>query len=364
MLEGGKTNPAVTVWPAVAMSFNLLEVERAQTHLDALASQRLLSDWGARMLDSEHPLYDPLAYNMGTVWPFVTGFASWALYNYGRPHAGFAALWANARNTFHDALGRNPELMSGAFFRTLDTTVPHQFFATSMIPTPLFRGLFGLEADAPRDGLRFAPSLPADWDSATVLRYPVGASRLDIELQRGEETYGRGCELMSAAVLQARFRRSGDGAPVRVRYVPSLAPGSRVLEVRVNGESAPYERVEGLDQVRVGVTVTVSDEVDVSVLYEPGIDVAPRRPHAPEGYHSAALGIVRYRYDEGSGEYALRVDGLGGRGYNISLVKAQGLMQDVRGATLTATGDRATLRVPFDESPAEYQIRDVSFRRR
>ncbi|NIS00573.1 MAG: amylo-alpha-1,6-glucosidase, partial [Gemmatimonadetes bacterium] len=114
-LKGNKTNPAVTVWPAMAMSFKLLDHRRTSKYLDALASHRLLSDWGARMLDWDHELYDPMQYNMGTVWGFVTGFASWALYNYGRAHAGYDALWANARSTFYDALGRNPELQSGAF---------------------------------------------------------------------------------------------------------------------------------------------------------------------------------------------------------------------------------------------------------
>ncbi len=274
---------SVTIWPAVAMSFNLLDPKRTDKYLDALASPRLLTDWGARMLDNQHPLYEPLQYNMGTVWPFVTGFASWALYNYARPNAGFTALWANARNTFSFALGRNPELMSGAFFRTLDTTVPHQFFATSMIPTPLFRGLLGLEADAPRDALRFSPQLPVDWGSLSVRKYPVGASRLDIDVARGEQAHGQGCEISSASVFTTRFRRTGAGTALRLDYVPSLPPGSRVLEVRVNGERAPFEQRSAGRRVRVEVAVTVADEASVSIVYEPGSEVAPRRPVPPVG---------------------------------------------------------------------------------
>jgi hypothetical protein len=151
ILEGGKTNSAITAWPAVAGAFELLDPQHAGPTLDALASSQLLTDWGVRLLSSDHPLYDPLHYNNGAVWPFMTGFASWALYNYGREEAAYRALKANARTTFEGALGRNPELMSGRYHQTLDTTVPHQFFATSMIPTPLILGLLRSRPDLARE---------------------------------------------------------------------------------------------------------------------------------------------------------------------------------------------------------------------
>lgn len=149
VLKGGTTNPAVTAWPAVAAAFELLDPELAGPTLDALSSPNLLTDWGVRLLSSDHPLYDPLHYNNGAVWPFMTGFAAWGLYNYGRDQAGYRALRANAENTFFGALGRNPELFSGAFHQTLDTTVPQQFFATSMIPTPLILGLMRSRGEQP-----------------------------------------------------------------------------------------------------------------------------------------------------------------------------------------------------------------------
>jgi len=145
VLEDGGTNPAVTAWPAVAAAFGLLDPDHAGPTLDALSSPELMTDWGVRLLSSDHPLYDPLGYNMGAVWPFMTGFTAWGLYNYGRTEAADRALRANAESTFFGALGRNPELFSGAYHQTLDTTVPHQFFASSMIPTPLILGMLRRE---------------------------------------------------------------------------------------------------------------------------------------------------------------------------------------------------------------------------
>ncbi len=351
VLEGGETNPALTVWPATAMSFGLLDHTHAQKNLDALASHRILADWGARMLDSDHELYDPLQYNMGTVWGFVTGFASWALFNYDRPHAGYAALFANARSTFQFALGRNPELMSGAFFRTLDTTVPHQFFATSMIPTPLFRGLLGLAADAPRNALELAPRLPADWDSLSVHRYPVGSSQVDISIVRRLEADRDGPAPAPTNVLSAHFTRSGDGPPLTIRFAPELPPGSRVLAAVANGRREPVQ-----DQApgeRFAVSVALDDSATVAITYEPGIAVVPRRPHPPVGYAIAALRIIDYRYDWASGEYLLRVEGRGGRDYGIDLISPRGAPTDITGARLRERGGaeyqlRATIEGPAD----------------
>ena len=97
---------------------------------------------------------------MGTVWPFVTGFAAWAQYRYRRPWAGFHLMDAVRQMTFDWSLGRHGELFSGTFYQPLDQTVPHQFFATSMLATPLLRGVFGWEPDAPRGRARLAPQLP------------------------------------------------------------------------------------------------------------------------------------------------------------------------------------------------------------
>jgi hypothetical protein len=364
VLEGGKTNSALTVWPATAMSFKLLDGSRAVKNLDALASHRLLADWGARMLDSDHELYGPLQYNMGTVWGFVTGFASWALFNYDRPHAGFAALWANARSTFQFALGRNPELMSGAFFRTLDTTVPHQFFATSMIPTPLFRGLFGLSADAPRNSLVFAPSLPADWDTVALRNYPVAEHRISVELSNVWRALGvaQG-EPQVMSVLTAKFERSGFGEPLQIRFAPALPPGSEVLEMRVNDEPVTTEQLSHPVAERTSTTVTVADAATVTVSYRPGIAVVPRRPHPPVGYGIAALRIIDYRFDERNGEYVLRVEGRGGREYGIDLISPRGAPQEFEGATLQERGDSDYhLRVAIDGTSERYHAKVIRFR--
>ena len=41
---------------------------------DTAASDAISSSWGARLLSTESELFDPLHYNNGAVWPFMTGW--------------------------------------------------------------------------------------------------------------------------------------------------------------------------------------------------------------------------------------------------------------------------------------------------
>ena len=115
LLKGGKVNDALTVWPSTALAFDLLDRARGARTLEQMSEYRMSTDWGTRMLAKDHPLYGPLEYNMGAVWPFVTGFVALGHYNYGRPWAGYPLVHAVAGVAFDFARGRYPELLSGEY---------------------------------------------------------------------------------------------------------------------------------------------------------------------------------------------------------------------------------------------------------
>src|ERR1044071_4803710 len=176
-----------------------------------LASSEIMTDWGARPLAATSKLFDPLHYNNGAVWPFVTGWVSLAQYRYHSPLAGKFALDAIARTGFDASRGRNPEVISGRLYKPLDTAVPQQFFATSMVLTPLIRGLLGIEVDAPRHHVAIAPHLPPDWDSVSVENVPVGLARLSFDIRRSR----------GAITLSVR-RTGGDRMPLDLEFAPAL----------------------------------------------------------------------------------------------------------------------------------------------
>ncbi len=220
VLEKGAINETMTAWPATAMAFDVFDKTRGRLMAERMARSDLTTDWGARPLSTTSPLFDPLHYNNGAVWPFVTGWVATAQFRYGNPQAGWQALRAIAGTTFDEARGRNPEVISGRVYKPLDTAVPQQFFATSMILTPLLRGLMGLEVDAPAGTLTIAPWLPPGQDELWLDNLTVGADRLAAHVVAYPERD-------QIVLLLSAVQRGGSARPLLVRFAPT---GGTVVE--------------------------------------------------------------------------------------------------------------------------------------
>ena len=344
ILAGGGTNDNLTVWPATAAAFGLLDDERARRTLARIAGDRVSSDWGAHMLSTESPLYHPLQYNMGTVWPFVTGFASWAQYRYRRPWAGFHLMDAVKQMTFDWSLGRHGELFSGTFYQPLDQTVPHQFFATSMLVTPLLRGVFGWEPDAPRGRARLAPQLPPDWPEAAVRGLRVGATTLDVEVRQGWEAGGG----------EQRVVIRSKGPPLEVAFVPDIPVGATELRVAVDGATRVWggEAVgrggEPAGPAPLALRVTEGRATEITVAWEGGLAVAPPRIDLEPGQRSTGPRIIDLRA-EGNG-WLLTIEGTAGHEYDIGLIGSAVQAQVTEGnARVARTGDGLRVRFPDGE---------------
>ena len=322
ILAGGGTNDNLTVWPATAASFGLLDEGRARATLTRIASDRVSSDWGARMLSSESELYDPLQYNMGTVWPFVTGFAAWGQYRYRRPWAGFHLMDAVKRMTFDWALGRHPELLSGSFYQPLDQTVPHQFFATSMLVTPLLRGVFGWQPDAPLGRARLAPQLPPDWPAATASGLRAGNTTLQVEIR----------QQWSAAGGERRTTIRSLGTTLDLDFVPDVPAGAREVAVVVDGVPAQLSAAGAVrvqvgrpaperDRATPGGAGDQDDVIEIAVSWAGGLAVAPPRVDLEPGQRSTGLRVLDLvaTGDADAAEWMLTIEGSAGREYPLDL---------------------------------------------
>ena len=58
----------------------LLDTARAQVAIAAMGRGGVATDWGARLLDKNSALYDPMSYHNGPVWPLFTGWSTMAAY--------------------------------------------------------------------------------------------------------------------------------------------------------------------------------------------------------------------------------------------------------------------------------------------
>ncbi len=347
VLAGGGVNEALTVWPATALAFGLLDPSRGRRTLAQLSARRLTTDWGVRMLAADHPLYGPLEYNMGAVWPFVTGFAALAHYRYGRPWAGYPLVQAVARLTFDFARGRHPELLSGEFYRPLDTAVPHQFFATSMFVTPLLSGLFGWDPDAARGRAVLAPQLPPAWARAAVRGLRAADTRVDAAF---EQAPGRW-----RATVAARGRR------IRIFVSPALPAGARDVAWTVDGRRVQPIRFRSPRGDDPAVEIAASDApTAVEVTWQGGlVPDAPVEVPAP-GDQSHGLRILAFEAAEDG--WRATVEGDAGRTYEWRLFGER--VGEVRGAQLldSARGlTRVRVRCPDAASPTS--VVEIDLRR-
>ena len=336
ILEGGRINETLTAWAATAMAFDTFERTRGAEMAARIASSSIMTDWGARPLSSTSPLFDPLHYNNGAVWPFVTGWVALAQYRYHNAPAGKFALDAIARTGFDHSLGRNPEVLSGRLYKPLDTSVPQQFFATSMVLTPLVRGLLGLEVDAPARRLTIAPHLPPDWDSVRVENVIVGGDALSLALRR------------EAGRISARVRRTrSSGLPLEIVFVPALPLGARVAS------GATTDVTPG--DVHALVRGTLGDSASFEVRFTGGWSISPPQMRPNVGDRSQAPRILSERLTGGDERYSVALEGIAGRTYRFGLRPSE----DAVAVSAATSAGSARVRQAAD-ADQEWMI-DVTF---
>ena len=241
VLRSGRTNDTLTVWPATAAAFGLLEPAHARRTLSALSAARAHRRLGRAHAVDREPALRPHALQHGRGVAVRHRLPRLGHYQYERPWAGYPLVDALARLGFDWARGRHPELLSGAYYRPLDTAVPQQFFATSMLVSPIVYGLLGLEPDAPAGRARLAPQLPPEWEPAAGQRPRRGAeparrrfraaalrhaARARPEGRRSRSSCGRCCRRVRGD-LTARL----DGRPVSASRLRERRPR------RARGES-------------------------------------------------------------------------------------------------------------------------------
>ncbi|MBK7877478.1 MAG: hypothetical protein IPJ77_17380 [Planctomycetes bacterium] len=225
LLADGSVSKERTPWPAEAVFLRLVDGEHALATMRALGGDDVTTPWGVRFLSRHSAAYDPKGYNEGAVWPFLTGIAALGDFETGRADEGWAKLVATARLSTSEALGRTPEVLSGARARSLDAAVPHQLFSSAAVVAPLVSGVFGYEADALAGRIVLRPSVPAVLEGRriTLRRLAFGAEKVDVELHAHDGVVDADVRVYDGLIatefapkveLRPRRGRAGD---VRVR---------------------------------------------------------------------------------------------------------------------------------------------------
>ena len=336
--------PESTIWTFMPLFFKQIPQEKAFETLDIFASSEMSTDWGVRSLSPKSAYYDPLNYNYGSVWPFLTGYTCLAEYNYDRTIAGFSHLMNLAHNTFIDALGYCPELFSGEFFTPIEESVPHQVFSSSPVVTCLVRGLLGLRGNALGREIEIRPNLPVELGKVEVKNFRLGKDVFHFDLEKYEDR------------LILRIKPLVH-APYELHLSPSLGFGARIKSVRVNGKPSEFEKEGDEGEIRCSISLKIENEVEVEIEHEGSISLSLPPCFPQIGDIPSGLKIVRTFFR--NNQLHVVAEGIGGKEYLLHLFTSRPL-QSLEGAEVVA-GEKfeKKLKVSFDKDKTGYSRKEI-----
>jgi glycogen debranching enzyme len=294
-----------SVLTTVPMWFGLPDEKRASQMIDHLASPDIAADWGMRIIASRSAKYNGGGYHFGAVWPLFTGWASVGEYRYHRADAAYANLRANSLLALDGSLGHVTEVLSGDVFESLSTSSPHQIWSAAMVVSPMLRGLFGLEGDAPSHHLTFAPHIPAGWSSFALHNVRVGSTAVDLSVQREP----------NVLMLEAKST-----AAVTVLFSPALSPRTQVVSAELNGRKVSFHitRSDADQHVELELPLsTTSATIRLNLKNDFGLSYDNSLPAL--GVPSEALRILSEQWNNARTELTLSVGGVPGRHYMLNI---------------------------------------------
>ena len=280
-LTDGSNYEALSSWQAIALDSAGLPEDQAALAAAAFNRPELSTDWGTRLFATDSPFYDPLSYNDGSVWPFVTGFVTLAEFHHHRTMAALQHLYGVASLTGWLEPRDIPEYFSGDRAQALEHAVPHQLFSSSAAVHPLVSGLLGLEGDAIAGELRFAPHLPASWTYTRFERYRVGESEVAGELERM-----RG---------MLRVQLTITGKPLGLRIRPGFPAGTVLQSAALNGQPAAVRTEDHGVDVDAALDTGPVSRADILFRVAEGVEILPPLRAVEPGDRSRNIRILNTR---------------------------------------------------------------------
>src|SRR5271166_2688109 len=327
-----------SVLGAVPLWFGLTDQRKSDLFLNVIAAPDHQADWGPRIISNQDPLYSPVGYHFGSVWPLFTGWASVAGYRYHRALYGYLNLMANAQLAHDGSPGRVTEVLSGDYYTQLSTSTPHQIWSSAMVITPLMRGLLGLEVNALKSSVVLAPHLPAGWNDFAIHHVKVGATLLDFTFHRAGDD------------MTLEVQRHGKDN-VQLEFSPALSLRAKVLEATVDGNriSPKISANENDQHATVSVPVSI-DKTTIHLRVSGDFGIAYPYAAPADGATSSNLKIISEQWNDAHDQLQLQVAGVNGKTYDVPIFNAPSGI-DVRGASITTLPGLA-LEITFPPGPA------------
>jgi glycogen debranching enzyme len=176
--------------PGHCLATGIIDGARAAATAERLMAPDMFSGWGVRTLSAEHPAYNPLSYQLGSVWPVEQASIAFGFKRYG-----FHDRTCDLARAVFDAAAlfphhRLPEVIGGY---PRDAQHPHPgIYPQAQSPQAwsasalfcLVQAMLGLRPFAPLNLLLIDPALP-DWlPDVTLHDLRVGDTTMTLRFQR------------------------------------------------------------------------------------------------------------------------------------------------------------------------------------
>lgn len=179
--------PTVTSNPGHCLMGDLLPPERIRTVVERLMRPDMFSGWGIRTLSADSPVYNPVGYHIGTVWPHDNSLIAVGMASKGFKQEANEIFNALFEASLQFPYYRLPELFCG-FQRAgeLDRPIPYPVACSpqawaAATPLLLVQAALGLEADARHHLLKVQhPVLPSWLEEVSLSGLRVGDARVDL----------------------------------------------------------------------------------------------------------------------------------------------------------------------------------------
>ena len=332
----GEKVKEISPWNSIGLMWGFGTSQKSRLSLERLSSSELTTDWGIRSISCESQYFQPLNYNYGAVWPFLTSWVTTALYKHHMPLNGYPLLLSTVHHTFDHALGFITEVFSGVRNVCPQEAVPQQGFSSAGAVLPLVRGLIGLEGDAHSQQLIFAPHFPGNWDQIKIDGYKLGDSKFSFDYQRKNK-----------AITVSIKPENAQG--FKMLFAPCFAKGTRVNEMMLNGESIDYKIAEQNQVTQAKAQFSVTEKsLEVKLKIQPCFEILPVIPKVKVGEPDSGLKIISLKRNLHT--LTLNIEGISGKIYKLNVLHPE-LIDNMKGAQLES--DQLIIQIP-DDNPDEF----------
>jgi len=312
--------------------------------MKTVARNVFTTNWGARILREDSPLFRPTGYHYGSVWPLFTGWASLAEYQCGRPAQGYSHLMNNLVVYRNWGLGFVEEVLNGSEYKPSGVCA-HQCWSETMVVQPAIDGMLGLTVNAPGNELTLAPQLPPQWDSLRVTGIRVGNQLVSFSFRRNKGT------------VVWEFT-SSVSEPLKIRFSPALPAGTKIGILTIGGQKITSAAFTSPDAVTLHTEFILTGNAVLALECQGGIGVVPSVTDPKPGDPPEGLRVISSAWKEGF--YQVETEAPAGSSAMLDIWSESRLIAE-DATFISAWSGVQRFRVDFEPAGQKYTVRTVSF---